>query len=181
MLWYCVISMTLALLLFTAYNVYTIARYKHVPIHISESYYYLNSQHIKRYGWIFPCFVWVMALLIIPTWVLIEAQLKLPPMTYLIYIIGGCLFCIGLLREYHEHRVRKWLHYLVAYTAGLGSVIWIWLTCPIYWWIPFVLLGIFVIIGLWTRTLMVSFRYWIELVAFYSIMIVLLLLSISLL
>ncbi len=102
-------------------------------------------------------------------------------MTYLICMVAAMIFCVGLLREYHDRKIRKWLHYFGAYVAGIGSVLWIFINCPAYRYIPFLLLGIFVIIGFCTRTAIRSFRYWIELVAFYSIMIVLLLLSLSLL
>ncbi len=177
--WYCIISITLSIILFTTYNAYGLVHYRLIPIHLSASYYYLHDQKLS---WLFPCLIWMMMLLIIPVWIIINLRMQLPHMTYLICIVGGMLFCIGLLREYQHCKVRRYLHYFTAYTAGILTLFWIHFSCPTeYRYIPRILLIIFVVIGLCTRTAIRSFRYWIELVAFYSIMIVLLLLSLSLL
>ncbi len=178
MAWYCTISILLALLLFSGYNIYGVVHYRTIPIHLSESYYYF-SKYRQKLGWLFPCLMWVMVVLIIPVWIIINLKMQLPHMTYLICIVGAMVVCVGLLREYHDRKIRKWLHYSVAYIAGISSVLWIFITCPTYRYIPFLLLGVFLILGICTRTAIRGFRYWIELVAFYSIMIVLLLLSIS--
>ncbi len=173
---YCTFSIIAALLIFSVYNVLGLIHNKGIPKHLSESYYLFSSIQL---GWIFPCLMFVMIALIVPVWIIINSQLQLSHLTYLIGMIATMIFGIMLLCDYHDRKIRKKLHYFMAYTAGISSVVWILIACPIYWYIPFLLLILFAIIGICTKSAVRSFRYWIELVAFYSIMIVLLLLSLS--
>ncbi len=171
---YCTFSISAALLIFTVYNVFELIHNKDVPKHLSESYYLFSR--IQR-GWLFPTLMFLMIVLIAPVWIIINSQLEFSHLTYLIGMIVAMIFGIMLLCDYRDRKNRKKLHYFMAYTAGISSVVWILIACPVYWYIPFLLLILFSLIGICTKTAIRSFRYWIELVAFYSIMIVLLLLN----
>ncbi len=176
MAFYCTFSIISALLIFTVYNILGLSYNKGIPKHLSSSYYLFR--HIQC-GWLFPSLMCVMILLIVPVWLIINSKLQFSHLTYLIEVIAAMIFGIMLLCDYHDRKIRKKLHYFLAYAAGIGSIVWILIACPVYWYIPFLLLILFALIGIFTNSAVRSFRYWIELVAFYSIMIVLLLLSLS--
>ncbi len=91
---YCTISIIVSLLLFSSYNLYGLIHYKTIPIHLSESYYYFNNRK-QGLGWLFPCLMWVMILLIVPVWLIINLKMQLPSMTYLICMVAAMIFCVG--------------------------------------------------------------------------------------
>ncbi len=157
-----------ALLIFTCYNVFFIAKKAGIPKHLSESYY------VFRYRQSFSILLLVLTILLAPFWITINLKLQ-SPFLYLTLLVSTSFILLASIKNYASSKTRRILHHIFAWVGGLSTIAWIHLTCPDFLRnVPRILLIFFLLIGLFTKSIKYSYRYYLELICFYSIMIVLL-------
>ncbi len=150
---------------------------------MSESHYLLGNES-QRY--FFPSLMFGMIALIAPVWIIINQKIN-SSYIYLILLVVISFIILGSLKDYRSNKIRRFIHHFAAYVGGITTIVWIRLSytevshtgVPKYPGV--ILLILFFIIGICTKSTIYSCRYWLELTAFYAIMIVLLFLSLSIL
>ncbi len=163
----------LALLIFSVYNIVFISKKAGVPKHLSESYYIFHSKQF------FSGLITSMILLIAPTWIHINLKYS-ANFIYIILFVAICLAALVIIKDYSSSKIRTFLHHFFAWTGGLATIAWIHLTCPDFLRnVPRILLVVFLLIGLFTKSIKYSYRYFLELITFYAIIIVLLIRSLG--
>ena len=99
--------------------------------------------------------------------------------SFFVLVTAFMMLIIAFSGNYRCNKCLYCVHYAAAITAGISAVMWIFWISP-FWPLPLFILVTSIAIAYRTRTLYSSFLYWIELVAFSSLYIVVLLMKIYL-
>lgn len=143
------IPVILAVILFVAYNVFILAKYKTIPVSLSETSY------IASPTW-FSSVIGIETILLLIPWVNNSPEPILPYMSSMALVV--CASSPLFKESFH-----RTTHYISALIALFGIILWMAIHAHPLWWLSLIpLLGMII----WKKK---QFVYWTELWAFVAL------------
>ena len=162
-----------SIIIHVLYTLYVL-KYFGITHDFSCTYYYMERQKKGR-GKLFSILLLLIIVFIIPIWIIVSLRSASPrSVAVLPALVGLCLAVVMFTPRYKR---RKWLvklHYSAAIIAAVLTILWIMAACPKSLIVVAVLFTILTVLAVCTRTLKTSTLFWLELLAFYSVYIILL-------
>ena len=164
------------IIVFCIYNIMTLMTFG-VPKHLSSTYS-LFGDYKRWLRLLFPFFILLQFCLFVPVWWDMSMNIN-HRSSFFVLVTAFMMLIIAFSGNYRCNKCLYCVHYAAAIIAGISAVMWIFWISP-FWPLPLFILVTSIAIAYRTRTLYSSFLYWIELVAFSSLYIVVLLMKIYL-
>ena len=159
----------------SAYTLYTLCNFG-ITHDLSCTFYYSERQRKGR-GLLLSLLLLLIILTIIPVWVMQTlAYSSYRALTLLPIGVGCCLAMVMFTPRYKRTQRLVYLHYGAAITAAALSVVWALAVCPYLLCVVVVLASFLAVIAFLTATWKRCFLLYLELLAFYSVYIILLVL-----
>lgn len=136
-----------------------------IPDSVSETFYLLP----KKFNWLFTFFCWAVSAIVVP-WLNISSE----NYQFLVFLSVGGLCFVGTAAQFKEDFVKK-VHFGAAAVCLICSQLWIFLATEL-WWVSLICLAI--TIGILIFNKFKNDTFWIEMWAFISLFIVLLMIYI---
>ena len=162
------------IIVFTFYVVYVLAHFG-IPVNLSITYYTFERRK-KGTGLLFPGLMAFICSTAVPLWIAVTshastwgAQFVCLPVTALV-----CLLAVACSARYKMRPKLIYFHYGMAIIAAACALSW---TMLVAYRVCYILLGILclmVMAGILTKTLKKCTLFWLEVAAFYGILITLL-------
>ena len=151
-----------AILLFVVYNIVVLILYG-VPHSLSNTHY-LFKQSNESLKFLFPAFITLLCLFLIPCWLqLSEGSL----FQFTAFLSGGSLLFVGFSPYCNNEDLEGMVHDISAYCCAGFAILWIILVTKL-WWIILIVFGLIVVIAIITKTWKTCYIYWLEMVAIIS-------------
>ena len=154
-----------ALALFVAYNAIAIKQFG-IPESLSNTYYLYEAKK-KGLGWIFTGFMWLLALLLLPSWIGTSVNIG-PWMSYfsfLSFIAASAIAFVGTAPKFHEDAEGK-VHVIAASICAAAAILWDFVICRHIWYVFVLVCALVVVAAFWTKTFKACKVYWLEMMAF---------------
>ena len=158
-----------AIFMFLTYNILSILLFN-VPESLSQTYY-LFKERKNVLKILFPSMIILMVIFLSPCLFIISDNSAFQFMTFLSML---SLMFVGACPTFLNSDFDNKLHTIAAYIAAAYAMLWIILVTP-YWYIILIVAGIISIIATLTKTWKKSYIYWLEMIAFISIFITIIL------
>ena len=166
-------------LIFLTYTLITILVFKTIPSSFSDTFYLWESKK-RNLGYIFTIVMFMMGILLIAPWLNIASLLMIEGalfhnwlLEFLPFIAICGIMLVGaapLFKSYQEK-----VHTTGALIAAVPSIIW--MIVANYWWWILICLIICLTLALITRSIKSSYVFWLEMILFFGIFILLILLK----
>lgn len=153
------ISIIIATVIFVAYDAVAIVLFG-IPESLSNTYYLYKEKYNK--GWLFCLMMYAVVALMMPAWISLSEGSNFQFLSFL--APAGILF-VGSAPAFLSSDLENMVHQVSAYLAAAFSLAWIVLVTP-YWWIILVWVGIIIALSFFTKSVKISYIYWLEMVAF---------------
>ena len=144
----------LSLILLTIYIMYAV-RMCGVPWSLSDTYYQLKKRN--RPAWLFQMAMIIPAMLLMPVWL----ECSSGNLQFLAFLSCGGLMFVGSAPLFKEEFQSK-VHYTGTAISGLAAILWLCLSG--LWWLPLITVNAAVGIAIFKS----RWRFWLELAAFVS-------------
>ena len=151
-----------AILLFVVYNIVALILYG-VPHSLSNTHY-LFKQSNESLKFLFPAFITLLCLFLIPCWLELS---KGSLFQFTVFLSGGSLLFVGASPYFKNGDLEGMVHQISAYMCAGFAILWIILVTK-FWWIILIVFGIIAAIAIITKTWKTCYIYWLEMVAFIS-------------
>ena len=151
-----------AVMFFLTYNIISLIAFKTVPRSLSMTYYLYKWE--KNMGWLFPGMMYIIAGLMMPAWIQLSAGSNFQ---FLSFLAPACILFVATAPSFLDSYLENRVHSISAYLAAACSILWIILVTE-FWWVILIVLGIITILAFATKTVKTSYIYWLEMVAFLS-------------
>lgn len=155
----------IALALFVAYIAIAIRLFG-VPESLSNTYYLYEARH-KGFGWFFTGFMWLLALLLLPSW--IGTSVNIGPwmsnFTFLSFIAAAAIAFVGTAPKFHDDMDGK-VHVIAASICAATAILWDFVICWHIWYVFFIALVPVIVAIIWTKTWSKAKTFWLEMMAF---------------
>lgn len=165
-----------SIFILTWYSLYVLKNFG-IKHDLSCTYYHLERRR-KGSGKLFSFLLLLIIVFVIPVWIIITINYTSVPRSVAVLpaMVGCGLAVVMFTPRYKRCRQLVYLHYGAAIIAAALSVIWIITVCPRLLMVVAVLSVFLGLLALRTRTLRTCTLFWLELLDFYSIFIILLIL-----
>lgn len=154
-----------AILIFVAYNIVALALFG-VPKSLSMTYYLFKGKQ-NSLKCLFPIMIVLICMLLIPAWIELSEG---SDFQFLSFLAPAALMFVGFTPAFNDADMYKTIHNVAAYSCALFAMLWIILVACLGIIIPIVLVVI-AIIAIITKTWKTCYVYWLEMVAFISLFI----------
>lgn len=164
-----------AMMLFMLYNVIAILSFG-IPESLTKTFYKYKEHH-DAFKFMYYVFVALMCILLTPCWLKLSDtnfEQDVAIINSLILLFTGALPIILKSDEDNDKPLVEILEKLISYCCSMFFIIWIVTATP-YWWIVLLIAIIVTIISLITKSWNKCYTYWIEIIAFVSTFIAILL------
>lgn len=161
-----------ALALFVVYIAVAI-HFFGIPESLSNTYYLYEAKH-KGLGWIFTGFMWVLALLLLPSWIGTSVNMGawMSYFTFLSFFSAAAIAFVGTAPKFHEDAEGK-VHVIAASLCAATAILWDFVICWHIWYVFFIALVPVVVAAFWTKTFKACKTFWLEMMAFVPTFVVL--------
>ena len=154
-----------AIFLFVIYNVVALMLFG-VPKSLSMTYYlFKERENVLKY--MFPSMIVLLCMLLIPCWIELSEGSNFQ---FLSFLAPVALMFVGFTPAFNDADMYKTIHNIAAYTCAVFALLWIILVTP-YWYVILAVFGLITIAAIVTKTWKTSYVYWLEMVAFVSLFI----------
>lgn len=154
-----------AIFLFVIYNIVALILFG-VPKSLSMTYY-LFKERKNTLKILFPAMIAMLCLLLIPCWLELSEGSNFQ---FLSFLAPAALMFVGFTPAFNDADMYKTIHNIAAYTCAVFALLWIILVTP-YWYVILIVLGVMAAISIVTKTWKTCYIYWLEMVAFVSLFI----------
>lgn len=154
-----------AIFLFVIYNIVALVLFG-VPKSLSMTYY-LFKERKNALKVLFPAMIAMLCILLIPCWLEISEGSNFQ---FLSFLAPAALMFVGFTPAFNDADMYKTIHNIAAYTCAVFALLWIILVTP-YWYVILIVLGVMAAISIVTKTWKTCYIYWLEMVAFISLFI----------
>lgn len=154
-----------AIFLFVIYNLVALILFG-VPKSLSMTYY-LFKERQKGLKVLFPAMIALLCILLIPCWLELSDGSNFQ---FLAFLAPAALMFVGFTPAFNDADMYKTIHNIAAYTCAVFAMLWIILVTP-FWYIILIVLGIIAVAAILTKTWKTCYIYWLEMVAFISLFI----------
>lgn len=154
-----------AIFLFVIYNIVALILFG-IPKSLSMTYY-LFKERKNTLKILFPAMIAMLCLLLIPCWLELSEGSNFQ---FLSFLAPAALMFVGFTPAFNDADMYKTIHNIAAYTCAVFALLWIILVTP-YWYVILIVLGVMAAISIVTKTWKTCYIYWLEMVAFVSLFI----------
>jgi hypothetical protein len=157
----------IAFVIYFIYNLISIYKFG-IPPSLSDTYYlYKKDKSWKRF--LFPIMMISMASLLMPAWIDLSIGSNFQFMSFL--ACAGIIF-VGAAPTFKNSEMEYKVHSISAYFAALMAILWIILV-PKMWYVILIVAMIIAFTSIVTKSIKISYIYWLETIAFLSTFIIL--------
>lgn len=152
----------LSFLIFTSYNFFALGKFG-VPSSLSMTAYKFASinQNLK---FLFTATLFLMGFTLLPAWLEISEGTTYQFMSFL--ACASILF-VGATPNFLDKGIHA-IHSVAAYSSAVFGLTWMFIYSP-FWWVFIPILLLVVTLAILTKTIKSGLEYWLEMIAFYSI------------
>lgn len=154
-----------AIFLFVIYNTVALILFG-VPKSLSMTYY-LFKERQKELKILFPAMIALLCIMLIPCWLELSDGSNFQ---FLAFLAPAALMFVGFTPAFNDADMYKMIHNIAAYTCAVFAMLWIILVTP-FWYIILIVLGVIAVAAILTKTWKTCYIYWLEMVAFISLFI----------
>ena len=154
-----------AIFLFVIYNIIVLILFG-IPKSLSMTYY-LFKERKTTLKVLFPAMITMLCILLIPCWLEISEGSNFQ---FLSFLAPAALMFVGFTPAFKDADMYNTIHNIAAYTCAVFALLWIILVTP-YWYVILIVLGVMAAISIVTKTWKTCYTYWLEMVAFVSLFI----------
>jgi hypothetical protein len=137
-----------------------------VPKSLSMTYY-LFKERQNGLKVLFPAMIALLCILLIPCWLELSDGSNFQ---FLAFLAPAALMFVGFTPAFNDADMYKTIHNIAAYTCAVFAMLWIILVTP-FWYIILIVLGVIAVAAVLTKTWKTCYIYWLEMVAFISLFI----------
>ena len=155
----------IALALFIAYNAVAIHLFG-FPESLSNTYYLYEAKR-KGLGNLFTGFMWMLALLLLPSWITTSVNIG-PWMSYfsfLSFLSAAAIAFVGTAPKFHDSAEGK-IHVISASICAATAILWDFVICWHIWYVFVAAWAVVLSLVLFTKSWKNSKTYWLEMMAF---------------
>lgn len=151
-----------AIFLFVIYNIVALMLFG-VPKYLSMTYYLFKEKNdvLKI---LFPAMIAMMCICLIPCWIKISKGSNFP---FLSFLSSVALMFVGATPAFKSSKIENNVHMYSAYCFVAFAILWIILVTP-YWYVILIVSVIIGIAGWLTKSWKTGYIYWLEMIAFLS-------------
>lgn len=151
-----------AIFMFLIYNAVALLLFG-VPKSLSMTYY-LFKDRVETLRFLFPAMMTMLTVFLMPCWLEISEG---SPFQFTAFLSAAGVLFVGAAPAFKSSSLENAVHQWSAYICAAAAIAWICLVTP-YWWIILIVLGIIALLAIVTKTVKSSYIYWLEMVAFIS-------------
>ena len=151
-----------AIFLFAIYNIVALMLFG-VPQSLSNTHYLFSENH-KALRFMFPAFITILCFMFIPCWLELS---KGSMFQFTAFLSGASLLFVGASPYFKNAGLEGFVHSMSAYMCAGFAILWIILVTKL-WWIILIVLALVVVAAILTKTWKTCYIYWLEMVAFVS-------------
>lgn len=151
-----------AIFLFVIYNIIALILFG-VPKSLSMTYY-LYEERQKILKILFPSMIFLLCVFLIPCWLEISNG---STFQFTAFLSAGSLLFVGMTPAFKKSNIYNTIHDIAAFACALFAILWIILV-PKLWYIILIVGIIIALIAILTKTYKTSYIYWLEMIAFIS-------------
>lgn len=151
-----------AIFMFLVYNIIILALFG-VPKSLSTTYYLFKERN-SNLKFLFPSMMILLAFFLLPVWLEISKDSTFQFTAFLSVV--GVLF-VGGAPAFRKSSMENAIHTFAAYFCAASAILWICLVTT-YWYIIPIVFAVMAILAIITKTWKTCYTYWLELVAFIS-------------
>ncbi|MBR5499640.1 MAG: hypothetical protein IKV75_05725 [Bacteroidales bacterium] len=153
------ISIIIATVIFVAYNAVALANFG-IPHSLSMTYYLWKEKNGK--GWLFCLMMYAVVALMMPAWISLSEGSSFQ---FLAFLAPVAIAFVGTAPAFLDDKMECRVHTVAAIVAAVCSLAWICLVTPC--WIAVPVITVLVGARAWfTKSLRISYTYWLESIAF---------------
>lgn len=164
---YTTILAAITFAIFIIYNSVAIGLFG-IPTSLSDTYYLYENKK-EGMGWLFTVFMWLMAFLLIPCWVVVSDAVG-PWMSYfsfLAFIAAACIMFVGAAPKFRDrYNIEKDVHMYGAKVCAAAALAWCFVVCWNIWYVPIIAMLVPVVEATVTKSWKDKYTYWLEMMAF---------------
>lgn len=154
-----------AILIFVVYNIVALSLFG-VPKSLSMTYYLFKEKNNSLKA-LFPVMIIMLCALLIPSWLELSTGSNFQ---FLSFLSPAALMFVGLTPSFNDGDMYNIVHNVAAYICAACAILWIILVTPC-WYIILIVFAVINILAMLTKSWKTSFIYWLEMVAFISLFI----------
>lgn len=151
-----------AIFMFLIYNIIVLMLFG-VPKSLSMTYY-LFKDRVDSLKWLFPGMMTLLGVFLIPCWIEISEGSNFQ---FLSFLSAASLMFVAFAPVFLDSKMENIIHQVSAYCCATFVLLWIILVTP-YWYVILIVLGFVAVLAYVTKTWKTGYIYWLELVAFLS-------------
>lgn len=151
-----------AIFMFMVYNTVVLLLFG-VPKSLSMTHY-LFKERQDMLKVLFPSFITLLCMFLIPCWLQISEG---STFQFTAFLSGGSLLFVGASPYFKNGDLEGMVHQISAYMCAGFAILWIILVTKL-WWIILIVLALVVVAAILTKTWKTCYIYWLEMVAFTS-------------
>lgn len=152
----------ISFLIFAIYNIIAIIRFG-VLTSLSNTYYLYNSIK-KGLGVVFSITLSIVGGLLLPAWLDISDGSNFQ---FLAFLCCAMIIFVAYAPQFKDDKLTSTVHTASAILSAICGLLWIFIVTP-FWYVPLIMGIIFVLIGFITKSLKRCYVYWLEMIAFIS-------------
>lgn len=153
------ISIIIAAIIYAAYNAISLANFG-VPQSLSMTYYLWKNK--VNAGFVFPIMMYLVVAFMMPAWISLSEGSSFQ---FLAFLAPVAIAFVGTAPAFLDDKMECRVHTVAAIVAAVCSLAWICLVTP--YWITVPVITVLVGERAWfTKSLRISYTYWLESIAF---------------
>lgn len=151
-----------AIFLFVIYNIIALMLFG-VPKSLSMTYYLFKEKNdvLKI---LFPAMITMMCICLMPCWIQISEGSNFQ---FLSFLSSGALMFVGAAPAFKSSDLENNVHQYSAYCCAAFAILWIILVTP-YWYVILMVSAIIGAASYLTKSWKTGYIYWLEMIAFLS-------------
>ena len=151
-----------AIFMFLIYNIVILMLFG-VPKSLSNTYYLFKDKE-GTLKFLFPSMMTLLAFLLMPAWLEISEGSSFQ---FTAFLSAASVLFVGMAPAFKDSVLESKVHSISAYICAAAAIAWICLVTP-YWYIILIVFGVIAAISVITKTWKTCYIYWLEMVAFVS-------------
>lgn len=151
-----------AIFMFVVYNVIALMLFG-VPPSLSMTHYLFRDRQ-KSLRVMFPAFITMLCIFLIPCWLQISEG---STFQFTAFLSVGSLLFVGCTPYFNDGKLEGLVHKLSAYCCATFAILWIILVTK-FWWIILIVAALIITAAILTKSWKTCYIYWLEMIAFGS-------------
>lgn len=151
-----------AIFMFIIYNAVVLLLFG-VPKTMSMTYY-LFKERSNVLKCLFPAMMTLLGMFLMPCWIEISTG---SDFQFLSFLSAASLLFVAFAPAFKDSDIENIVHHVSAICYAVFAMLWIVLVTP-YWYIILIVLSVFAMLAIVTKTIKSGYIYWLEIVAFIS-------------